>query len=315
MSKGSRFRQRRTDLQRFGAQRKKLQNLTSEESIRQRRESIKKRKGIWWLASYPKSGNTWVRYMLECYFGCSHTTIQNMTWIRDDIRHADYQSITARPCDKLSDQEHLLLRPAMLHKRLVEHFDTRPFILKTHNRMDAHPEYVAPPWLTFGGIYLIRDPRDVVVSMSKHNGTTINETINQLNNENSAIQDVSKPRFKHYLGTWSMHVNSWLTQDYNAVIGLKYEEILINPSAALIEILKFIDIEIDEDEVDRVVKQATFSNMKKQEDERGFNEAGDKQEKFFNKGKQGTWKDILTDKQEKKIVEDHQEVMKRFDYI
>lgn len=305
MSKSSSSRRKLHGQPPFGGQQKKSSNLTNQKIVR---------RGIWWLASFPKSGNTWARYMLESYYGTERTKIQNMQWIRDDIRHADYQTLCAKPCADLTDQEHLLLRPAMLHKKLVEHFDSKPIILKTHNCLFAHPEYIAPPWLTFGAIYIMRDPRDVCISMSKHNGTTIDATIHQMQNENAAIEMTGQPRFRHYLNTWSNHVMSWLDQDRIPVCGIRYEDILENPTGGLIAILDFIKIEKDMEHIKRAVEQSRFENMKSQEAKLGFKETGNKQSAFFNQGKAGVWKDKLSEKQVKEIERKHGAVMERYGY-
>lgn len=312
MSKSSLSRRKRRIDQKQSGEQQKKSSLSNYEI---RKQQMKDKCGIWWLASYPKSGNTWVRYMLALYFGRESQTINDMDVVRDDIRHSDTQTVCSKPCNMLTDEESLLLRPAMLHTRIALHRSSYPLILKTHNRCDIFPEYMFVPWLVFGAIYIVRDPRDVVISLAAHTGQTIDQAIEMLGNETAAVENKDKPVFKHYLSSWSNHVRGWFHQQMSPGITLRYEDMLERPEDTLQTILHFMCIDpIDSAKVERAILKSQFKHMKGYEEISGFNEAG-KSGTFFNHGTSGHHKDILTKKQADKILHDHKEVMQDFDYV
>lgn len=308
--------------QRSGGRQKKSSS-SKYEKYEQENSKLKKQMenycGIWWLASFPKSGNTWVRYMLELYYGGLDTTINNMSIVSDDIRAVDTQAVTAKPRNQLGHEECILLRPAMLHHKITMHRRLLPIIVKTHNRIDVHRDYMLVPWLTFGAIYLVRDPRDVAISWAKHMGVTIDDAIDFMNNHEAALENSQSPStLTSYLGTWSVHTKSWFELQEKPVITVRYEDILEKPFESLMTFLRFInqnqDLEIDESRARRAVTQASFPEMQRQEFEGHFREKG-KGDAFFNKGTSGHWKETLSKSQVDKIKAHHKEMMETFDYI
>jgi hypothetical protein len=209
------------------------------------------------------------------------------------------------------------MRPAALLNRIhMSH--GKDVTLKTHHAVcsqDGIP--LIPARMTRGALYIIRDPRDVAISFAKHLGESIDFTIDLMGNANASLQtdaSMEKTRTFHYLNTWSYHVRSW-TRDTGFNTGVvKYEDLVTDTENVFRQILPCLGFhEIDEQALQFAIEQTSFSNLRRQEDESGFIERG-KQERFFDKGQVGRWRDVLTDEQVRKIEEAHHEVMEEFGY-
>jgi len=183
-----------------------------------------------------------------------------------------------------------------------------PTIVKTHvANIELGTVRMIPPPLTNKAVYLVRDPRDVCVSFAKHLNKTIDETILYMDNRDFMIfregSKVASP-----LTTWSTHVESW-ERDFVTVI--KYEDLKNNPEENFAKILDTFGIKIDKQKLKKSIRLCEIERLKKQEEKQKFIEIG-KQDKFFG---QGTgWVNTLTEKQIKRIEEDHGEIMQKYGY-
>lgn len=259
---------------------------------------------ITWLASYPKSGNTWVRLLLNAYLNES-SDINNIECAMSDTMKYYYRA--ASPKADITPEYSLILRPCAL-AHIVEHYG--PCILKTHNCNSSHNGLsLLPPALTAKAIYVMRDPRDVAISLAGHFGTTIDQAIDAMADPERAIEkDVSA----HILGTWSHHVTSYTAARF-PVLGVKYESLTENTERQLGRILEFIGIDPDPDRIEYAVNITQFDKIKEQEKKQGFKERSNHQKAFFNNGR-STWRETLTGEQVQRIESDHKEAMKRFNY-
>ena len=191
-------------------------------------------------------------------------------------------------------------------------------MLKTHTAnvtMAGLPAF-HPPELTQRGIYVVRDPRSVVLSMSSFFGISLPKAVEQMNNLHFQIGDVNGLQTPQMVSSWSNNVKSWVAsgQTVYPVAVIRYEDMMENPLKELREVMEFLGLEFDEDRGVRAVEATELSRLSKVEDEKGFEEYKHKDRgKFFNKG--GTrWKDELGPKFIKQIEADHGEVMQELGY-
>lgn len=165
---------------------------------------------IVWLASYPKSGNTWLRAVLHNLLRNPDRPIHINELDRfslGDSHRFWYAEVSEGPLDALSDAEIFALKPAA-HRRMTEAFPDSVFV-KTHNRLGqayGHPLITLD--CTAGAIYVLRNPLDVVISMAHHYAVGLDQSIAMLNDLNLAPAgtDLIIPQV---LGDWSGHVKSW----------------------------------------------------------------------------------------------------------
>lgn len=271
---------------------------------------------IRWLASYPKSGNTWVRL-----FHCAYEDPDNFDmnrrppWHRQDIASYVYKYVSPVEIDELSEAEMYALRPATLvwFCRVADNFG-HPMYLKTHcaNALaDKMP--IIPKTFTESALVIVRDPRDVAVSFADHLGKTVDEALDLMDDDSAILHKETK--IIQPLMSWSSNVESWLLETPYSKFVLRYEDLLSDPEKWFEEILKFYELDFDKGRFKSALDMTTFSALKKREDEVGYGTKSEHQERFFRVGKSGYWKDTLTDEQVMRIETKHGEIMKKVGYL
>lgn len=270
---------------------------------------------IWWLASYPKSGNTWVRMFLNTYLSGFPVDLNTgFQYALGDNNAGYFQSVYCRPINELTHPEQVYLRPAVL-MTAISLSACKHVCLKTHHakvQVDDIPLF--PPKVSAGGIYIIRDPRDIAISYADHTGETIDKTIENMADMHY-VNEHHTSKLIHILTTWSVHVTTWTEKNKDIPIEvIRYEDMLENPEQEFKKILKALGFSrIKKDKFKFALEQTTFLNLTKLEEKGGFREKG-KGEKFFRVGRANQWQEKLTPKQVEKIEEDHSEVMEKFGY-
>ena len=192
---------------------------------------------IIWLASYPKSGNTYLRFLIYNYL---YTEVNESMEV-----------------EKAMPDIHKLLTAG---KGLNTGVSQSVFV-KTHfcynDKLPYHKE-------TRGFIYIIRNPRDVLLSNSRYSGVTGNQQINLKKFAHQFINVMGVPRWKKMnMGTWPEHIASWLsaTSQYPHLF-LKYEDLRNDPTTSLQEIINFLKLELDEEKVKKAIEMSSLEVMR-----------------------------------------------------
>lgn len=270
---------------------------------------------IWWLASYPKSGNTWIRMFLNAYLsGFPPDLNTGFQYATGDNHLGYFQCVASRPANNLTATEQAFMRPAVLMMH-INMSAAKHVCIKTHHakvQVDNIPLF--PPKISAGGVYVIRDPRDVVISFADHLGESIDGTIDNMN-EVQYVTEHKVSRLMHVLTTWSIHATTWVKKNKDIPIKVvRYEDMLDNPEYEFERILEaFGFAKINRDKFNFALEVTNFANLREMEDKEGFREKG-QGEKFFRVGKSGQWKDVLTSEQVERIEADHGEVMEEYGY-
>jgi hypothetical protein len=276
---------------------------------------------IMWIASYPKSGNTWIRALLSCYlFDEYHDKNQDvfskMKIIKSFPKKFAFRGII--------DKNYLIKNKLGAYKYYIQaqekiNKDPNLHIIKTHNfcgSLNGHD--FTNKQNTIGSIYIVRDPRDVAVSYASFAGISYEESVNLLLNDNR-ISFVDK-YYPEVRLSWKSHLISWLSFPAPRLL-VKYEDLLKNTAGILRDTIIFINqffnnkIIIDEDKIIRVVNECNFSKLQNLEEKIGFDESFIKQNKFFRKGKEKSWENILSENLIKKIENNFSKEMKKLNYI
>jgi hypothetical protein len=276
---------------------------------------IARMSGIVWIASYPKSGNTWLRFLLANYLEDSEAPLAINHLGRYSYSDAEarfYVGPSGKREDALSAQETQRLRPRV-QAELASLAD-RVFV-KTHNalaRLDGTPTIA--PESTWGALYVVRNPLDVVVSFADHYGLSIDRAATMLANERNALLPHPGMVFQ-FLASWSTHVQSWAEVSAFPCLVLRYEDMAADPPAALARMLEFLAWPVERARLARAVRFSAFDELRRQEERDGFIERSGKAERFFRRGRAGGWREVLTPAQVQAIVERHHAVMRRFGYL
>lgn len=273
--------------------------------------------GILWIASYPKSGNTWFRALIANYLTDREAPVgvnELSRFIVGDHRHSEYEQHLGRSLAGLSDEEIADLRPE-LHERLAT-FQQSTTLVKTHNAcifVDGRP--LITPSATAGAVYIARNPMDVVVSFSHHFQIGINRAVEILCERGKTLPP-SAGNLEVHLGSWSEHVTSWLDAPGMHLHLVRYEDLMEKPAATLAGLVKFLQLPLDDARLERAVEHSSFDNLKAQEEEGGFKEArSDGKSQFFRAGVSGGWKIYLKDHHVQALIASNGPVMTRLGYL
>ena len=277
--------------------------------------------GIFWIASYPKSGNTWIRSFLanviapqrpvpldKLHVYCASEA--SAKWYKG---FGDVETMDARP-----SKESMEMR-SRVQERISLNAAPRDILLKTHNqRCDVAGMPLIRPDLTVGAVYILRDPRDVVVSLADHYDFGFDDAIAYMKRSNAIVGPngaMQNRQMFEMVGNWSDHVLSWTEKPHPRQQVLRYEDCLQNPEATLGKLPSIMGITHDIWRIKAAIAASGLETMKKLEDEQGFNEKPAHAETFFARGAAGGWKDLLSAAQIKKIERDHKKVMQKFGYL
>jgi len=271
---------------------------------------------IVWLASYPKSGNTWMRAFLANLIANRSEPVplaELHRYCEDEARPELFTRVAGKPSTELSLDEIIALRPHV-HALIAANANGTRFV-KTHNyagALDGHPLH--NPDVTAGAIYIVRNPLDVAVSMTHHFGIGVDEAIDRLANEQVATENDSM-FVTQILGSWSLHVKGWADLASERVLVLRYEDLIEKPAKHFAKAAKLIGIGQDRARIERAAQHAAFRNLASMEKKHGFVEVSEKASRFFRAGKTNQWREALSREQVLRVIGAHREQMARFGYV
>jgi hypothetical protein len=270
---------------------------------------------IVWLASYPKSGNTWLRAFLANLIANRTTPVPLAELPNYGRLEADpglYSQIAGRPSTELDFAQLCALRP-QVHEAIAAAAPRTVFV-KTHSMagaIDGIP--LLTPRVSAGAICVVRNPLDVVISMSHHFGIDLDAAIDYLNNENSATEN-NELFVTEFLGSWSQHVKSWADIASERIVVVRYEDLLEKPAKGFGKVARFAGTD-DRERVARAIRHADFRALAEMEKRDGFVEVPIKSKRFFRAGRSNQWREKLSREQIARIVTAHREQMQRFGYV
>lgn len=115
--------------------------------------------------------------------------------------------------------------------------------------------------------------------------------------------------------SWKNHIKSWQQQDQIPIHIVRYEDMKQDPITAFGSIIRFLELEYDEDRLKQAIINSDFKLLQQMEQEKGFKEKMQKCESFFWKGKTGNYKEHMSESQIQELVAYHYDTMKEFGYI
>lgn len=270
-----------------------------------------------WVASYPKSGNTWTRILLGNLLGDpreeeSIATIGNISASRplfDDATGLASSDLTADEID--------LLRPESY--RVLAGQSDGPCFIKAHDacQRNSAGEWIFPPDCSRGAVLLVRHPMDVALSFAHHMGHgDLAIAVARLGNASHMMAGEGHRQYHQRTLGWSGHYLSWTRQDAIPLLVVRYEDMLADTAAEFGRIVRFLGLPHAEDEarIARAVELSRFDRLRSIEQRDGFREVPARADRFFRSGRAGEGIERLPDHLRAKILDTHGPVMEELGY-
>lgn len=271
-----------------------------------------------WLASYPKSGNTWIRSVLAAYrlhdpaaFAFTDllpaANIVNRQWLSNHL---------GVPTTYLQADEVLPLLPTLLHEHARSLTEVQ--FIKTHLNFEpipGDPSVFDGPY-SRRAIFIVRNPLSIAASLAHHMRLDIDGAIAAMNNaEYGLAAELVRvtTQMPQRIGDWNSYTLAWLDQTLVPVTVVRYEDLRAQPLATMSRVLEDCSVRVDVGRLDAALAATRFEALQTKESESGFRESM-QDRPFFRRGETDAWRDELTDEQVERILTNHGSVMRRLGY-
>ncbi len=283
---------------------------------------------IFWIASYPKSGNTWLRALISSYFYSQDGNYDEKLIklidqfpTRKFLKGFDYDKTIVGDTSKfwINAQEKI-------------NRDNKLKFFKTHNIFGKVNNFdFTNASNSLGGIYIVRDPRNVITSIKNHYDLDDERAIKWMTNKNNYIYDVERVKEVGYgdfqfISSWDTNYNSWKVQQKIPIKFIKYEDLAEQTYSVVLDIIEFIyklsnnSNKIDKNKLKNALNSTNFEKLKQKEKVHGFSEAvssitTNQKITFFNLGPKNDWRKILNEDLKNKINQVFEKNLKELSYI
>ena len=264
---------------------------------------------IIWLASYPKSGNTWARSLLSAYYFTKNGNF-NFELLKniDVYPQQKYFDVKIDKPGEINSYWDISQEKIISKKKIK--------ILKTHNSLlELNGKNFTKPQYTLGIVYIVRDPRNVITSLKNHYDLDYEQSLDFMLNEKKYIYDIREKNDYadfHFLSSWSNHYKSWINNNLFKKMVIKYEDLENDTFKTLKNLIIYINSlfevneKIDEIKINNCIKTTNFEILKHKEKKEGFPEnvyskKTNKEIDFFHLGPKNKWEKVVPKEFHEKI--------------
>ena len=280
---------------------------------------------IIWLASYPKSGNTYVRAFLSAYYFSKDgqfefSQISNIRQFPDE----EFLSQNTDGALEASKQWMPSQRKIIADKKIK--------FLKTHSCLGNYKgNTFTSNETSLGAIYIIRDPRNVFTSLKNHFSYDDEKALQMILDRKSTLMSKGYETFS-YIGSWASNYLSWLKYKNFRRLFVKYEDLLENKYETFRDIIVFSNTlmnrseGVDKSKLQIAIETTNFDVLKNKEVKESFNSSdigfkswrnnhSENKNLFFNLGPENKWEKNLDKKIKEDIEINFNEEMKNLKYL
>ena len=274
---------------------------------------------IIWCASYPKSGNTWIRAIITSLIYSENGTFNFnlLKKVGQFPRRDHFKELT----DDYSDLNNVSKYWIAAQEKINS--DGKLRIFKTHSgNYNFSKNDFTNKKNTLGVIYIVRDPRNIISSLSNHYQHDFKISTDFLLNEKSFLSN-KDPNYKTeeniitLLGSWKNHYNSWKIA--SNLLLIRYEDLVLDVKSQVNRLSNFLKkfayFHTNEIKINNIIETTSFELLKKKEQNEGFEEAVNSKIKFFNLGPKSSWKNVVDKKLIYKIEKIFKNEMKELNYL
>ena len=271
---------------------------------------------IFWIASYPKSGNTWLRALISAYY-YSKDGVFNQNILKNIGQFPEKKYLTDFDHNQreVGDTARFWIKA---QEKINE--DKKLRFFKTHNIFGAVNNCkFSNKQNSAGCIYIVRDPRNVITSIKNHYELDDDEALKWMTNSKNFTYDVERVEQYGYsdfqfISSWSINYKSWRVQKEIPIKIIRYEDLLKETYVVFKNVIEFINKtlhikeKINKDKLKNSVGSTFFDKLKNDEKNNGFFEAvpskiNKEKIPFFNLGPDNDWKKILDKNQQTKLTD------------
>ena len=281
---------------------------------------------IFWIASYPKSGNTWLRTLLSAYYYSKdgiykESLIKNIGQFPEKKHFQGFDYLPKVVID--TSRYWIKAQERINHDKKLRFF-------KTHNVYGSINEHkFTDKTNSIGCIYIVRDPRNVITSLKNHYELSYPEALEWMINPKKYIYDyenLEEYSDFQFISSWENNYKAWKSQRDFPIKIVKYEDLMDKTYSVFLEIIEFINhVTNTNEKINRLkiknsVNSTSFSKLKANEKQFGFSESvkskkDNKQIPFFFLGPENNWKKILDEDFKNKLNKVFEKNLKELSYI
>ena len=282
---------------------------------------------IIWLASYPKSGNTYVRAFLSAYYFSENgqfdfSQISNI----EQFPHEKYFKQKVNGISEASKQWIPIQKEINKNKKIK--------IFKTHSCLGNYQgNHFTSPETTLGAVYIVRDPRNVLTSLKNHYSFDDDEALKMITDKRRSLMSNNGTHASlTHIGSWAENYLSWFKNNQFRRFFVKYEDLMTNRYETFRDIIVFINtlmnrVEgVDKSKLQKAIETTNFNILKKKEMSETFGGSdnsfkswrkfhSENKNLFFNLGPENNWKKILKTKISNEIEISFEKEMKELEYL
>ena len=282
---------------------------------------------IIWLASYPKSGNTYVRAFLSAYY-YSEDGKFDFNQI-SNIEQFPHEKFFKQKVNNISDasKQWIPIQREINQNKKIKFFKTHSFLGNYQGNHFTTPE------TTLGAIYIVRDPRNVLTSLKNHYSFNDDEALKMLTDKTRSLMSNNGSHASFtYISSWAENYLSWYKYNQFRRLFIKYEDLISNKYETFRDIIVFINTLMNRVEgvnkikLQQALETTNFDVFKKREVSESLDKSENDFEKwrkfhsenknlFFNLGPENNWKKILNTKISNKIEVSFEKEMKQLKYL
>jgi aryl sulfotransferase len=270
-----------------------------------------------WLASYPKSGNTWVSLFLSVLMEGGALNINEQGFDAVISSRTIIDNLLGINSSQLPESDYLKYR-SILYNKWAENFSDRNYLIcKVHDACIREEVVLFPQFITRGVVYILRNPFDMAASLANHKTISIDNAVNQLCSNDTAMADRKTSlnnQLSQFLGTWANHVASWENIHTGNILLIKYEDLVAKGFSEFKKIVEYIGLRYSDPEIELAIAKTAFENLQQQEKAVKFCMTPEVSH-FFRSGRIGGWRNEITQKQVDRIITSNYDALLKYDYI